>query len=150
MYIPLAGERQDEGPAEPCEITGGSESILVVDDDTACGALAERVLGSLGYRVTVMTNGAEALERVRQEGSRFDLVLTDYLMPKLTGTELARELSALQPGVPIILMTGIGTDSVPTLEDEAGLSAILMKPASKEDFARTVRATLDQQLTTEV
>jgi PAS domain S-box-containing protein len=84
----------------------GHGRVLYVDDEKALSIAVSRMLESLGYSVTVCHSGAEAIARVRETPQAFDVVLTDLSMPGLTGTDVARELMRLRPGLPVILTSG--------------------------------------------
>jgi nitrogen-specific signal transduction histidine kinase/CheY-like chemotaxis protein len=84
----------------------GYGRVLYVDDEQALATAVARMLESLGYRVTVCHSGAEALACVRENPQAFDVVLTDLSMPGLSGTDVARELMRLRPGLPVILTSG--------------------------------------------
>src|SRR5215470_12851423 len=87
---------------------GNGETILIVDDDAPLVPLAEEILAALGYEAVGYHQSAAALEVFRAAPDRFDLVLTDDIMPEMTGTELAGVMHEIRPNVPIILMTGGG------------------------------------------
>jgi CheY-like chemotaxis protein len=87
-------------------LPGGTERILFVDDEIILTELGKELLESLGYTVFAKTSSLEALETFRADPYGFDLVITDRTMPSLRGEELAREVIALRPGMPIILCTG--------------------------------------------
>ncbi|MGD0662678.1 MAG: response regulator [Syntrophorhabdales bacterium] len=88
------------------EIPAGSEQILFVDDEEALIEVGEDVLAELGYEVTSRMNGGEALSLLKEDPSRFDLVITDVTMPEMTRVELAREVLLIRPDLPIIICTG--------------------------------------------
>src|SRR3954454_3309406 len=90
--------------------------ILVVDDERAVRVMIGRALTELGYRVAEAAGGPEALQLARED--RPDLVVLDYVMPGMDGAEVARELAALDPDLPIIFSTGHG--ALRALRDAAG------------------------------
>ncbi len=83
-----------------------NESILLVDDEPAVGRNTENVLKRLGYRVTTVNSATEALELVRNNRGDFKLLITDYSMPSMLGTELARQIRGYVPSIPVIVMSG--------------------------------------------
>ena len=100
-------------------------------------------MSSLGYEVRTSTDAREALAEFRVDPARYDLVVSDYLMPQMTGLELARELHAVRPDVRIVLLTGFLED-IP--EDElraAGIREVVKKPATRSELASAVRSALD-------
>lgn len=144
IYLPLLTEVATAEQKETSDVAGGVESILVVDDESSIVSVIESVLQSLGYRVTGMTNGASALEHFQADPARFDLVITDLTMPRMTGERLAEELLRLRPELPVILVSGYNENV--TLEQlrAIGIRDYLRKPFSVEDLARSIRNVLDQ------
>ncbi|MGD0400704.1 MAG: PAS domain S-box protein [Syntrophobacteraceae bacterium] len=121
----------------------GAERILFVDDEAILAELGQELLGSLGYKVITKTNSFEALETFRTDPQGFDLVITDMTMPGLRGEELAREIIALRPGMPIILCTGYSELINETQAREMGISEFVMKPYMAANLADTIRKALN-------
>ena len=101
------------------------------------------MLRRLGYRVEVVSNGAQALEMFGKEPAAFDLVITDHTMPHMTGTELAQELMGVRPDVPIILCSGYSEMVNRESAKELGIREFVMKPVSRNELANTIRRVLD-------
>ncbi len=142
VYLPRIGDiipLIDEAEILPT----GTEFILLVDDEKGLAELEKEVLESLGYRVCAKTSSLEALEAFRAQPDAFDLVFTDMTMPGLTGVELARELLAIRPGIPIILCTGYSEELAEERSSGVGIREFLMKPASRMMVAQVVRRALD-------
>ncbi len=99
--VPVAA-RETEVPS----MLFGYGRVLYIDDEKALSVAVARMLESLGYRVTLCHNGADAIALVRENLQAFDVVLTDLSMPGLSGTDVARELMRLRPGLPVILTSG--------------------------------------------
>jgi two-component system, cell cycle sensor histidine kinase and response regulator CckA len=119
----------------------GSEAILLVEDDAVLQALLSTVLGQCGYQVTIAANGSEALAAVHQRSGRFRLVVSDVMMPGMSGLELARHLRAAGESVPILLLSGYGEADLASV---AGLAvAFAEKPIPPAALARKVRELLD-------
>jgi len=121
---------------------GGSETILVVEDEGAVRAFVERVLRSLGYTVLFAQHGLDALQ-LAHRGLAFDLLLTDMVMPGLNGSELAARLTARQPRLRVIYMSGYAEHA--TLPEELlAQGVVLQKPFTAGTLARLVRTVLEQ------
>jgi CheY-like chemotaxis protein len=137
VYLPEAsgtGARPAESP-RPRRDLGGREHVLVVDDDVAVRVLVERVLTGAGYRVTLAEDGQVALERVA-EYPDVRLVVTDLVMPRLRGDELARHLAGR---VPVLFVSGYAPAQV-----AVDLGAhVLAKPFSSKELLSRVRDVLD-------
>jgi PAS domain S-box-containing protein len=145
LYLPRAQEAvAAKAPAaapEGAPMPGGSETILVVEDDAALRELVTDQLKALGYRVLVAGNGPTA-RNILYGGEKVDLLFTDVLMPGgVTGTELAAEAERQLPGLRILFTTGYS--EVPTLKNSRRGVALLRKPYKTRELARTVRDMLD-------
>jgi PAS domain S-box-containing protein len=120
----------------------GSEKILLVDDEPAVMGMGTKLLEHLGYRVTSQTDSVSALEVFRLSPDEFDLVVTDYAMPKLTGLDLARKMLRIRPDIPILLCTGYSEKITPDHVKELGMG-LLMKPYGMKQISEEVRKILD-------
>jgi CheY-like chemotaxis protein len=125
------------------EYATGNEHILLVDDEEMVILPEKMILERLGYRVTARTSNIEALETFRESPLLFDLVITDMTMPKMTGDLLARELTTIRPGVPVIICSGFNEKIPPGAARPKGVKDFLMKPVSISEMAATVRKILD-------
>jgi two-component system cell cycle sensor histidine kinase/response regulator CckA len=143
VYLPRTPEQEREDNREKASASGGSEHILFVDDEVVLVDMGERMLSALGYRVTAVANGPEALKAFRENPDGFDLVITDMTMPGMTGAELSREILKIKPGFPIILCTGF-SEIISEGEAKAmGIRRFLMKPVFLDTLAREIRTVLD-------
>jgi CheY-like chemotaxis protein len=115
---------------------------MIVDDEPALVALAEETLAELGYEPVGFDLSVAALQAFHAEPKRFDLVLTDEMMPELTGTELAREIRQVRPDIPIILMSGHGGAALSERAQAVGVSDVLRKPLVRRDIAVPVSRAL--------
>ena len=97
----------------------------------------------LGYKVTARTSSIEGLEAFRANPDRFDLVITDFTMPNMTGMELAKELLKLRSDILIILCTGYSEHINKDKAKGSGIRAFLMKPVALREIANTIRKVLD-------
>ncbi len=133
-------------PEEAVAVTlpSGHERILLVDDEDSLVKFEERALEGLGYQVFPTTSSTEALEMFRAGPENFDLVITDMTMPRMSGADLARELLAIRPDIPIILVTGYSTAISKESARAIGIKAFLMKPLQLTTLAHSVRKALDQ------
>ena len=120
-----------------------TESILFVDDEDMLVEWAKAALEKLGYRAAALTDPAEALKIFASDPSRFDLVITDQAMPAMSGMQLAGELLAIRPDIPIILCTGHSATVSPEKAKKAGIKEFLMKPVARQELAQAVRRALD-------
>ncbi|MFI5335817.1 MAG: PAS domain S-box protein [Opitutales bacterium] len=123
---------RDAAPA-PAE----AKRLLVIDDDSSIAALASAVLRQAGYAVTAHVSASEAWRTFAADADRFELILTDYMMPEMDGLEFVRRAQALSPGLPYIIMTG--DPSHPGLRQVAQ-SRLVPKPFASAVLLQAVRA----------
>jgi PAS domain S-box-containing protein len=136
IWLPIAGEAAAPGLRIAAALPHGQgQSIMIVDDEKWLVALGEEILAALGYEPIGFNSGVAALEAIRDAPQRFDIVLTDEVMPKLNGTDLAREIRLLRPDLPIVLMSGYA--NAPLLERArlVGIREVLSKPLQRKDIA---------------
>lgn len=118
----------------------GNESILLVDDEPAVLTLARAVLKSCGYTVHGFDDPVKALDVNRD--LRVDLILTDVVMPNLSGPDLVKRIKAEHPGMPCIFMSGYDLNQIASRGIETGCE-YLRKPFTPEGLVRTVRSALE-------
>jgi signal transduction histidine kinase/ActR/RegA family two-component response regulator len=123
-------------------LPGSRERVLFVDDEVTVVRMASLMLDSLGYEATVTSQSTKALEMFHANPTRFDLLITDQVMPEMTGMELASEVMRLRPDMPIILCTGF---SEKVSESEAlrkGIRVYLPKPVERDEMAAAIQRAL--------
>jgi PAS domain S-box-containing protein len=143
VSLPLIDVADQQEDQEPAVIPRGSGRILLVDDEEPIASLGEGMLTSLGYEVTIRFSSRDALETYRAHPEKFDLIITDMTMPKMTGASLAREVLKIRPGFPIILTTGFSERINEAEAKKIGIREFLMKPVSLPILAQTVKRVMD-------
>ena len=123
------------------EVQRGNERILFVDDEIYLAEVGKEMLEDYGYIVESMTSSKQALEMFEQHPDQFDLVITDYTMPEMTGEQLSRKIRLINPKIPIIMCTGIILEPE-TIKDMA-FDKILIKPIDMDDMITIVRQVID-------
>jgi len=141
LYFPIT--RKSLETAEPGEIVGGAESILVVDDDTLQREVALSLLESLGYKVTAADSGASALELLKN--NPHDLLIIDMIMPGgLDGVETYQKVLEFNPSQKAIVVSGFAeTDRVDKVL-ELGAGGFIRKPLTMKSIAQAIRQELDK------
>lgn len=124
------------------EITGGTGSILLVDDEEQVVKVTGEILQSLGYSVTTCVEPIRAVEIFSRNPDAFDLVITDLTMPGLTGLELSKKIKDMRSDVSIILSTGYSDQISKANTKEAGIDAYFMKPVSMRELSSLVASML--------
>jgi PAS domain S-box-containing protein len=139
IWLPLAGEVGKPVVEALAELPRGhGETVMIVDDEQPLLALARETLAGLGYQPVEFESSSAALQAFRAEPDRFDLILTDEAMPDLVGTELARQIRRIHPGVPIILMSGHGGARLTQNAAAVGAQEVLHKPLQSRDLAESL------------
>ena len=137
-----ANEHRMEKVDREIIVENGTESILFIDDEAYLAEVGKEMLEDYGYSVVSLTSSTEACELFEQEPGRFDLVITDYTMPEMTGAQLARRINQANAEVPVIMCTGITLE--PGLLEGITLKQILMKPLDMDALLTAVRTSLDK------
>jgi PAS domain S-box-containing protein len=148
VYLPVLRSAVivPEVPVRPSAPQGGSETVLVVEDEDVVRAMACRGLRDHGYTVLEARNGAEALALVQDNPATIDLVVSDVVMPELGGRELAARLALVDPALPVLYMSGYtGEDVIQRGLMDPG-APFQPKPFTPDALARTVRELLDSRV----
>ena len=145
IYLPRVEAREPRFAPDTREAgcPGGTETILIVEDEAALLQLNAEVLRSVGYRVLCAANGSEALNVAALHPGRIDLLLTDVVMPDLSGHEVAQRMREIRPGIPALYTSGYTRDDIlrrGVMDDAVGF---LQKPFTRETLTGKVRAVLD-------
>jgi CheY-like chemotaxis protein len=117
--------------------------VLVVEDDDAARGLWQEMLEALGYRVLTASNGEDALETAAAHSGRVDVLLTDVVMPRTGGRELAERLTQVRPGLRVIFMSGYTADTMLRQGIADTGRPFLQKPFTAQQLAKKIRDTLD-------
>jgi PAS domain S-box-containing protein len=143
IWLPVANEAARSLDEAVRELPRGhGETVMIVDDEEALVALAKEMLTQLGYETVGFESSTAALQAIRAEPRRFDLVLTDEAMPDLVGTELAQEIRQIRPELPIILMSGHGGAQLAQTAAAVGAQEVLRKPLQARDLAESLARVL--------
>ncbi len=141
VYLPLVEEPATVAATLAGPDASGNETILLVEDDDAVRTFATRALSSLGYAILAAGDGPSAIDLI--EGRDVDLLVSDVVMPGMSGRELAERLQAARPGLPVLFVSGFAENHFGRsgiLPEDAGF---LPKPFSTDALARAVRRILD-------
>ncbi|MBU2515469.1 response regulator [bacterium] len=143
LYFPIVKGEIEICKKETESMPKGNEHILVVDDEISLVKLEKRILEKCGYKVTTAISSPDVLELFRDHPEAFDLVISDQAMPKLVGSDLAKELLKIRPDIKIILVTGYHSDEFISKTKELGIKGCVMKPIAPHEFRKTIRDVLD-------
>jgi len=147
IYLPesddLVDSKVDE---ESVDAIRGSETILLVEDEDAVRELVARILRKQGYRVLPYSNGSEALEYCRTNAATIDLLLTDVVMPKMSGKELAEEATSVRGDLTTLFMSGYTDELIAQRGVASSGENLITKPFNPEKLLLTVRSLLDSKV----
>jgi len=143
VYIPIIERRTVERVETTGPVIGGTERILLVDDEEAIASMEKQLLERLGYHVTTRTGSIEALEAFKANPDKYDFVITDMTMPNMTGIQLAREIKNIKVNIPIIICTGFSEQLTDEKCQALDIQGYAMKPVIIRELAETIRNALD-------
>ena len=142
VFLPCATARTGESGVLPLSGAAG-ETILLVEDEPLVRELSRDMLERQGYRVILASNAKEA-EQIGARAGSFDLLVTDTVMPNITGAELARRLRAVHPGLKVLFISGYADNAMERPESGAEGAAFLQKPFSADSLGRKIRQMLSR------
>ncbi len=145
IYLPQieAAAKTDEPDRSPAALSPGSETILLVEDDAGVRLVASRFLQSSGYSIIEAANGDEAIHLCQQYHSPIHLLLTDVIMPDMSGRQLAEHMETIRPDMQILYMSGHLTDTLKQYGVEEANMALIKKPFTLDSLARKVHEVLN-------
>ncbi len=147
IYLPAVKEDAKPEEKEQALVSerGGSETVLIVEDDDVLRSFAQKILQQHGYRILVAANGEDALKVSGEHEGPIQLMLTDVVMPKMSGKETAERLQPLYPWMKVIFMSGYTDGAIAHHGVLAPGLNFIEKPFSPEDLARKVREVIDSE-----
>jgi two-component system cell cycle sensor histidine kinase/response regulator CckA len=143
LLFPAMAESGDEVPPSPSASVGGAETVLLVEDEAAVRDLVETMLSRFGYRVLPADSGPAALRIWEESGGAIDVLLTDVIMPHMSGGDLAHRLRAVNPRLRVLFMSGYTDDMISSHGMLGGDTQLLQKPFTAEALGRKLRDVLD-------
>ena len=142
IYLPAIESAVDKEPIRAApRYGGGTETILVAEDEEALRWLVKDILEALGYKVLLAEDGKSAVEVFVKNLERIDVLLMDLVMPRMSGLEAYQQIQRLRPNLPLVIMTGYSSESVYSFEKFDGL--VLQKPYNVESLGSIIREALD-------
>ncbi|MBI5506746.1 MAG: PAS domain S-box protein [Deltaproteobacteria bacterium] len=149
LYFPAVEGAHPSEVQQSREVRQGrGEHVLYVDDEDALVMLTTRVLTRLGYTVTGFNDPRRALEEFRSRPADFDVVITDLSMPHMPGFELAREMFAVRPDVPIVMTSGYVESEVEQAAKQLGVYAVILKPDTVDELGHVLDQLLHERRAT--
>ncbi|MBN2126163.1 MAG: response regulator [Deltaproteobacteria bacterium] len=144
IYLPVSGKRvAEENEALPGVLSQGTETLLLVDDESIVIEVAKPMLEKLGYRVLTAVGGAQAIELYERNRDRVDLVILDMIMPEMGGGETFDRLKGIDPGVRVLLSSGYSLNGRAREILDRGCAGFIQKPFGLYDLSKKMREILD-------
>ena len=144
VYLPRATADTAPAPLPLPALLPSRGKVLLVDDEKPLVDIAREMLENFGFEVTARTSSVEALEAFRYRPQDFDLVVTDYAMPNMTGVELAQEILRLRRNMPVILCTGFSDTITFERARSLGICDVILKPILKDKLVQSVSRLLEE------
>jgi two-component system, cell cycle sensor histidine kinase and response regulator CckA len=140
IYLPRLDQKEDRtgAPQTPAELPIGTETILLTEDEQDVREIAREFLESGGYRVIEAKDGADAIKLAARNRGKIQLLVTDMVMPGMTGQELAVQLQAEHPGMCVVYMSGYSEHAATEMANADPSVRLLTKPFSRAAILRTV------------
>ncbi|MCX7064900.1 MAG: ATP-binding protein, partial [Proteobacteria bacterium] len=143
VYLPAAEHATNTIEMPTPERAEGHERILLIDDEVAVVRATKDLLENLGYEVEAFTQPASALHQFQQPGRAFDEIVTDNLMPDMTGLELADAIRTSNPSIPIVLMSGYVDDKA---DHNPAITVTISKPTSGRELSSLIQRVIHKQV----
>lgn len=145
IFIPCVETGDVAQPEQQALVRGGNERILIVDDEPAIANSTEMLLANLGYKVTAFTDSPSALKAIKNSPFDFELIISDYTMPNITGPEIVKDLKKAGINIPIILTSGFFSHEMEEEIQALNVSALLRKPVDTYHLTDAIRKALAHQ-----
>lgn len=142
IYLPASAKTIPKGVKRPDQVDGGSETVLLVDDEDTIREVGGELLQAMGYRVLLAGDGEEAVEVYRQHRDQIDVVLLDMVMPSMGGGAAYDQLKAIDPKVKVLLSSGYSIDGEAAKIMARGCDGFIQKPFTMRDLSARIKEIL--------
>ncbi len=144
VYLPTTKAEKVASEATSKAISRGTESVMIVDDDSEIAEMVKMMLENFGYKADVYKTGLDATKAFKQQPDKYDLLISDLTMPKMTGLDLADQLHKERPELPVVIMTGFGDSLTVSTQEQYGIKQVIGKPIALRELTAVVRKLLDK------
>lgn len=144
IYLPISDKEVHQNTPAKKEAIGGSETILLVDDEDMIIEVGGRMLVKLGYRVVIAKGGRQAVDMVKVKGQEIDMVILDLVMPDIDGARAFDLIRDIYPMMPVILSSGYSLDGKANEIMKKGCNGFIQKPFNMSDMSQKLRKILDE------
>jgi CheY-like chemotaxis protein len=143
VYLPVSDKPVAKETVSDNQVTNGSETILLVDDEEMIIDVGQALLKRLGYHVITVNSGSEAVDTVQRMGSDIDLVILDMIMPGMDGGKTFDRIREINPRLPVMLSSGYAINEQATLIMRKGCNGFIQKPFSVSELSKKIRKIFD-------
>ena len=145
IYLPRVDEKAESGVNldDRSDLSRGSETILIAEDEDSVRTLIEEILQTHGYNVLSAANGSEATLMSERHKGPIHLLVTDIIMPQMSGPELARHMTIQRPGMKVLFLSGYANDSILEQNSIVSGGSFLQKPFSPETLTLKIREIIE-------
>jgi len=150
VALPLKESETNEESTVWVPPKSDNERILFVDDEEKITQMANLMLTSLGYKATVTTSSLKALQIFKENPDDFDLLISDQVMPDMTGSELAIKVRSIRPEMPIMICSGFTGKLSGSKAEELGVNKFMVKPITRRDLGESIQELLETDATEEI
>ena len=144
IIIPVTEVEDSKINQNDSTIKAGTERVAVIDDEIAITTTMQSILTNFGYKVTAFTDSVEALETLKTNPDNFDIIVTDYTMPKITGLEIAKTLMEAGINIPVVLISGYIGDNIENAARSIGVSELVTKPINSYQLTDAIKRALKE------
>jgi CheY-like chemotaxis protein len=145
IYLPIVKMKEEEKKANTIAAQGGSETILIGEDNSSVRELAKEVLEQFGYTVIEARDGEDAISKFEQSAKNIDLVILDVVMPKKNGREVYEAIKMINPEIKVFFMSGYAADILSDKGMYEKKLEYVAKPVSPQELLNKVRTVLDSK-----
>ncbi len=143
VYLPAIKSEEQIVETKSQKIIGGTEYVMIVDDDPDIAEMVQMLMEHFGYKADVYKTGWAVLKAFEQQPDKYDLLISDLTMPKMTGLDLAERLHQERPEFPVVIMTGFGNSLGEAEMEHYGIKAVVGKPIMVKELTAAVRKVFD-------
>ena len=144
VLLPAIKDEKKSEAEEEKSLIGGNETGLIIDDEEMIANMLKEMLEELGYSITIKNNSMNALKEFIQYSDKYNFVVTDLTMPKLTGIDLVKEFRKINSELPVVLITGYGEKIPGDVYKHYGINEVVAKPIVLVQIAEAIRRAIDK------
>ncbi len=143
IYLPKGDNLAIDKRDNILQKINGAENVLLIDDDKTVMEVINEILKKLGYNVTAFANGLKAIDHFKKNAEKYDIVISDQIMPEISGLEIAKKIRKINERIPFVIITGKKNMFHEETLKDSGIDIVIPKPFRMEKFSQKIREILD-------